>query len=628
MEEKEMNKQILNRLYNAADFVQNRLQLEPGAYTANEILKLVKKGEISLWQLNEGLDQINIAVEGFSCSLPYSQVFSFIAKFEKLAGANGDKRHLFVIEPENNHYISRVVVRINSAYASLCKCTDMQSMYDDFQRICIEVGRNEVCATNGQSIQIKSLQVVDSSEYDQSGTRPMIDADTWAKMCKKAGKSGADLVCTLKEVKDKKGNKSTVWESVCCGYVSTIEERKGLDYYKVLPKVDPEHKVEMSLSEWKKAKKWIKATLSSFGDENARLIIEHSENDRFLTFTAKDSDFSLSAVAKFECMASPAESWAICFNGSTLANDLDQFCLYLPNTSESAAIFVNSDNIQLRMPMLLPVDINGYSWSNDDYTVNVFDIVNLYNVAIIESVKNHQICTPKKSAAPKTEKQEDKKACKVVEISAKPAKVEVKKPSKVDRSFTFDKIGLSVGTIIQFIDGTDVTVAENNMIEFCGDLFTLSGFTRLFIPSDKANKSGAYRGCAFFYYQGIRLDKLLKAALTSQEEECTKVEKEGTKIDEECPKVEKVVTISIHSESVEASYTETKREAKQSAAVIIHLLPCIISGTFIYPDTPYLGGGVPMVEYRDVWGIDMGLLFGCSKVVHELPLPPPGIKAA
>lgn len=624
MEEKEMNKQILSRLYDAADDVLNRLQLEPGAYTANEILKLAKKGKIVLW-FDEDLEPVNIAVDDFTCSLPYSNVFSFVSKFEKLAGVTGDKRHLFVIEPENNHYISKVVVRINSAYASLCKCTDTQSMYDDFHYICVEVERNEVCATNGQSVQIKSLQIVDSSEYDQSGTRPMIDADTWAKMCKKAGKNGADLVCTLKEIKDKHGYTNFVWESVCCDYVSTIDKRKGLDYYKVLPKVDINHKVEMSLTEWKKAKKWIKATLATFGDENARLIIEHSKNDRFLTFTAKDSDFSLSAVAKFECMASPVERWAICFNGSTLANDLDQFCLYLPNMSESAAIFVNSDNIQLRMPML--ADIDGYSWGNETYTANVSDIADSHNVSIMELAKNHQVCTPKKSAALKPEKQENKKACKVVEIPAKPAKVEDKKPTKVDRSFTFDKIELSVGTIIQFIDGTDVTVAENNMIEFCGELFTLSGFTRTFIPENKANKSGAYRGCAFFYYQGVRLDKLLKAALTSQEEECDKIEQVCTKIEQEDSKTEGIVTTAILSESVEASCTETKREAKRSAAVIIQVLPCIISG-FIYPDTPYLGGGVPIAGYKGVWAIDMSFSPGYSKVVHELPLPPPGMRAA
>ena len=641
MEEKEMNKQILFRLYNVADFILNSLQLEPGAYTANEILMLAKKGKISFWQLDEDLNPINIAVEGFTCSLPYSQVFHFIAKFEKLAGVTGDKRHLFVIESENNHYISKVTVRINSAYVSLCKCADMQSMYDDFHHICVEVGREEVCATNGQNVQIKSLQVVDSSEYDLSGTRPMIDADIWAKMCKKAEKSGADLVCTLKEVKDKHGYKNTVWESVCCGYVSTIEERKGLDYYKVLPKVDINHKVEMSLSEWKKAKKWIKATIASFGDENARLIIDHSENGRFLTFTAKDSDFSLSAVAKFECAASPAERWTICFNGSTLANDLDQFCLYLPYMSESAAIFVNSDNIQLRMPMLLPVDIDGYAWSNDTYTVNVSDIVDLRNVAIIEPAKNHRVRTAKKPAVLKTEEQEDKKTCKVVEIPAKSAKVEIKKTSKMDRAFSFDKIGLSVGTTIQFIDGTDVTIAENNMIEFCGELFTLSGFTRTFIPDNKANKSGAYRGCAFFYYQGVRLDKMLKEALSSQEIPSTEKVEE---IKADIAQVHEVQAVEVAAQEVDGN-----KAKEQSEAVIIQLqpftaqvaenikvasAPTIREAVFVglynvsfFPDIRLCGGGVPIISRNVVLSIDTVTL-GCAEVIHELPLPPPWGKAA
>lgn len=54
--------------------------------------------------------------------------------------------------------------------------------------------------------------------------------------------------------------------------------------------------------------------------------------------------------------------------------------------------------------------------------------------------------------------------------------------------------------------------AENNKIIFCGELFTLSGFCKEFMPDDKRTKSNSYRGCAFFFKDGVKLEKLFKDA--------------------------------------------------------------------------------------------------------------------
>ena len=93
--------------------------------------------------------------------------------------------------------------------------------------------------------------------------------------------------------------------------------------------------------------------------------------------------------------------------------------------------------------------------------------------------------------------------------------------------FSFDAVGVNVGDALTFIDGTEVIAAEDNKVSFCGELFTLSGFCKEFMPDDKRTKSNSYRGCAFFFKDGVKLEKLFKDAqkksLVSSKEEIAAV---------------------------------------------------------------------------------------------------------
>ena len=86
---------------------------------------------------------------------------------------------------------------------------------------------------------------------------------------------------------------------------------------------------------------------------------------------------------------------------------------------------------------------------------------------------------------------------------------------------SFQKVGVRVGDILVFVDGKEVLAAKNNKVEYGGRLYTLSGFTREFIPNP--TKSGAYRGCAFFTYNGVKLEKLFRNYLNSLEGESEEV---------------------------------------------------------------------------------------------------------
>mgnify|MGYP000455395316 CR=1 FL=1 len=98
---------------------------------------------------------------------------------------------------------------------------------------------------------------------------------------------------------------------------------------------------------------------------------------------------------------------------------------------------------------------------------------------------------------------------------------------KPNNKFSFDAIGVNVGDALTFIDGTKVIAAEDNKVSFCGKLFTISGFCKEFMPDDKRTKSNTYRGCAFFFKDGVKLEKLFKDAqkktLVSRKEEIAAV---------------------------------------------------------------------------------------------------------
>lgn len=99
-------------------------------------------------------------------------------------------------------------------------------------------------------------------------------------------------------------------------------------------------------------------------------------------------------------------------------------------------------------------------------------------------------------------KEEDKK----IEADSKENERRSQKPA-----FKFHMIGLNVGDIIIFDElNLSVTVASDDKVEYQGRLWSLSAFTREFLPENKQNPSGAYQGPKYFSYKGKTLNELRK----------------------------------------------------------------------------------------------------------------------
>ena len=91
-------------------------------------------------------------------------------------------------------------------------------------------------------------------------------------------------------------------------------------------------------------------------------------------------------------------------------------------------------------------------------------------------------------------------------------------PSKRTRPrFRFSMVEIPIGATITFAPtGIQVTVADDDKVEYEGRLYKLSPFVGTFMPEEKRNVSGAYQGAKYFTYNGKSLEHLRK----EKEDEC------------------------------------------------------------------------------------------------------------
>ena len=270
------------------------------------------------------------------------------------------------------------------------------------------------------------------------------------------------------------------------------------------------------------------------------------------------------------------------------------------------------------MPLLL--DEANY---NLDVTeeASAFAVANFYGGAKkpVQATKSAKVedCTPERKEAPLTQRDE-------------PAKKETDTASKTTldadlKKFTFDKVGVNVGDVLTFVDGTEVIAADGNKVEFCGELFTLSGFCKEFMPDDKRHKSNSYRGCEYFYKDGVKLGKLLKEyqeeavkALEDKEED-KKEETESTEKPEDTPNKQEVAPAhegKAQSIAVNGSKTHDVRTLRHEWPTAPMALCTGFRGKRC------LWRRVPSMSHV-AWMRPMNTAWRGLKVVQTLPLPPP-----
>lgn len=567
-----MNLAILNKLYEIADKVFNEgVNVKEGNYTASDLAKMkdsaFKDGyletenkkvyDYSAQKIVEKdcfiAPMASVNVLSFVCSFCVVQIFALVAKFEKLASI-GSKKRMFIKQKDNNEVLCTVKVLINKYYSKLslhCANDDLRPI---MRNVCLDIRNGRVSASDGHTMLIKGLDVVSTEHFSYDYNLPLVNGKDFKKMCSLA-KSGSTLTCKL--VREPNGN--TYWVSECCGYYSKTEANRYVNYSSVLPKISPDNLCTINEKTWKGISKWLKKNkgFNSIG----LVIIKHKENDNRITFTINGMYDNHDGIEiSCECENVPNKNFAIGLKIDSLLR-FENFNFALGRYSTEALVYVGSLEVGVMMPMYIDDEYDGFKLSDGyigayDYCgfAESFDMPANEPTENVIPAKVEDVTTEEKECT--TEKKTEQTDCKRDMTSkiiicgipsykdSAPAKdvaetkvdapdapanvVPLDKPNnKPSNKFSFDAVGVNVGDTLTFVDGTEVIAAEDNKVSFCGELFTLSGFCKEFMPDEKRTKSNSYRRCAFFFKDGVKLEKLFKNAqkksLVSSNEEIAAV---------------------------------------------------------------------------------------------------------
>lgn len=670
MSEKEMNLAILNKLYEIADKVFNEgVNVKEGNYTASDLAKMrdsafkdgylktenKKAYDYSAQKIVEKdcfiAPMASVNVLSFVCSFCVVQIFALVAKFEKLASI-GSKKRMFIKQKDDNEVLCTVKVFINKYYSKLSLHCANDDLRPSMKNVCLDIRNGRAAASDGHTMMIKGLDVVSTEHFTYDYNLPLVNGKDFKKMCSLA-KSGSTLTCKL--VREPDGN--TYWVSECCGYYSKTGANRYVNYSSVVPKISTDNLCTINEKTWNGISKWLKKNkgFNSIG----LVIIKHKENDNRITFTINGMYDNHDGIEiSCECENVPNKNFAIGLKIDSLLR-FENFNFALGRYSNEALVYVGSLEVGMMMPMYIDDEYDGFKLSDGyigayDYCgfAESFDMPTNEPIEDVIPEKVDNVTTEEKECATedKTEQTDFKRdiiskiiICgipsykdsapakdvadtKVDAPDAPNAPAKVVSLDKSSNKFSFDAIGVNVGDALTFIDGTKVIAAENNKIIFCGELFTLSGFCKEFMPDDKRTKSNSYRGCAFFFKDGVKLEKLFKDAqkksLVSSKEEKEIAAVPDDTLDsvpnehlasEKC--TERTI-IPLAKENV-SEHKETASTAKV-VAISIGVPSCL--------DIPPNNMRLDIAANKPLNAAVGDCLCGVGKVVHTLPLPPPRSK--
>lgn len=598
MSDKEMNLAILNKLYEIAFAVWDKMAkvADYGSYTASEIANKVNKEFCFSNEQNED-EKTTVSVGTYTCSFPLKNVFYFVSVFEKLASV-GKNAKQFVFE-ESGELLGKVTFELSKGMSELCKFVADDELRPVMNYIILDAANNCLVASDGKKLLSFPTKVL---EHSGDLSNFYINPKKFALMCKKMKKGEVYNVTATKESVN--GNECNKLEfdgiTSNIGYIDRYPNWKS-----VFPKVSNELALHFDKNAWNEIKKFCKVAKK----DGANTISLHGlSGESKITLSYDDCKRELAIENKLQ---HTIDDVAFMIKSIIAFDSVDT--LYLGKSSSHAAVATNSlGNIYLLMPAVY--EDRGYS-IDTRYVPFDIDVLEERANEPTEDVipaKVDNVTTEEKECATEEKTEQTNKSAKVVSLD------------KSSNKFSFDAIGVNVGDALTFIDGTEVIAAEGNKVSFCGELFTLSGFCKEFMPDDKRTKSNSYRGCAFFFKDGVKLEKLFKEqqkkSLVSSKEEIAAVPDDTlNSVPNEHQTSEKCTEQTITPLANE-NVSECKETASIANVVTIYIgVPSCL-------DIPPNNMRLDIAANKPLNAAVGDCLCGVGKVVHTLPLPPPRSK--
>lgn len=597
MSDKEMNLAILNKLYEIAFAVWDKMAkvADYGSYTASEIANMLNKEFNFSNEQNED-EKTTVSVGTYTCSFPLKNIFYFVSVFEKLASVGRNAKQ-FVFE-ESGELLGKATFEVSKGMSELCKFVADDKLRPVMSYIILDAANNCLVASDGKKLLSFPAKVL---EHSGDLSNFYINPKKFALMCKKMKKGEIYNVTATKESVNGKECNKLEFDGIVSniGYIG-----RYLNWKSVFPKVSNELALHFSKNAWNEIKKFCKVAKK----DGANTISLHGlSGESKITLSYDDCKRDLAIENKLQ---HTFEIVSFMIKSIIAFDSIDT--LYLGMSSSHAAVATNSlGNIYLFMPAVY----EGRGYSIDTRYVP-FDIDVLEERANkptedVIPAKVDNVTAEEKECATEKKTEQTNKPAKVVSLD---------KPSN---KFSFDAIGVNVGDALTFIDGTEVIAAEDNKVSFCGELFTLSGFCKEFMPDDKRTKSNTYRGCAFFFKDGVKLEKLFKDAqkksLVSSKEEITVSDDTLDSVPNEHQASEKCTERTITPPTNE-NVSERKETASTAKVVSISIyVPVCL-------DIPQNNIRLDIAAIKPLNAAVGDCLCGVGKVVHTLPLPPPRSK--
>ena len=483
MTNKELNMAILNKLYEIAETIwQKMVSNDPGSFRAHEITRYLEK--MFFWGDVDKDQPFLVEVDSFRCEFTAGNIFRLVSKFESLAGI-GKNAHMFAYRKDDDKEKGCVCFQATREMAELCDFVCRNNDRGPLKSIFIDAEKNRLVATDSHKLLAMPVAITDKA--GDTGNL-LINAKTWKKMCAKMkpGKT-YDLVAVKLDNREE----------------ATVIELEGMTSYE-----PSEYRYYNWAScfgnifdgfcahiggSWDAIRKMI---CSSKGEEYAYLSGKKGEKLIQVKMGENVATFATDEVLK--------HSFALSFGAEHLFSIPQLDILYLgtnPKTLKMAEC--KNGNAYLLCPCN---DCNSYI--GEKVTDGVYDpgypgkgvklLQQGCEITAPAIAEKKTISSSKKKVAPSSEKK--------------------KKPVDDSRKFTFNKIGIEPGDIITFIHGGQrVITIDNNKVVYQGKVYTLSGFCKEFMPDDRRNKANSYRGCAFFTYEGVKLEKMFREALKAKD---------------------------------------------------------------------------------------------------------------
>lgn len=474
MTNKEQNMAILNKLYEIAEMIwQKMARNDHGCFRASEIAKNLDK--IFYWGDADKDELFQVEVDSFRCEFAAAYIFRLVTKFEGLAGI-GKNAHMFTYQEEDGKERGCVCFQATKEMAELCDFVNKKHDMAAITSIFIDAEKNRLVATDSHKLLAMPVTITQKS----GDTREMlINAKTWKKMCAKM-KPGEvyDLVAVKLDNREEatviEFDGMTSYEPSTCRFV---------DWASCFGNIFDGYCVRIGGS-WDAIRKMI----YSVSDEEY-VSLSGKKGEKVITVKMGEN------VATFATDEVLKHSFALSFGTEHLFSIPQLDILYL-GINEKTLKMAESENGNV---YLLCPRKDGDSYIGEKVADGVYDAGEPgKGVKLLQ--KTCEITAP--AAEEKAALSSEKK----------------KKPVNDSRKFTFDKIGIEPGDIITFIHGGQrVITIDNNKVVYQGKVYTLSGFCKEFMPDDRRNKANSYRGCAFFAYKGVKLDKMFKEALKAKE---------------------------------------------------------------------------------------------------------------